>query len=135
MPEIIINTEKEQLDLNFIHHFISNAYWAKNRTLEDMKTCIDHSLNFGVYCHDKQIGYARIVTDYAQFAYLMDLFIDEAYRSHGYSKKLMQYIMNMDSLRNIKVWRLATDDAHLLYEKFGFKPLAKPESLMEKIRA
>jgi hypothetical protein len=64
MNKFIINTDKSKLDFNFIHHFISNSYWAKNRTVEDMKTCIDNSLNFGVYYQSKQIGYARVVTDY-----------------------------------------------------------------------
>jgi len=131
MNDIEINTDKNKLDLHFINEFISNSYWAKDRTIETMQTCIDNSLNFGVYLQDRQIGYARIVTDYGQFAYLMDLFIEEKHRGKGYSKKLMKYIMEFDKLKNVKVWRLATSDAHGLYKKFGFNALAKPEKLME----
>jgi len=134
MNDIEINTDKNQLDLHFINEFISNSYWAKGRTKEIMQTCIDNSLNFGVYFQDRQIGYARIVTDFGQFAYLMDLFIEEKHRGKGYSKKLMKYIMEFASLKNVKVWRLATSDTHGLYKKFGFNALAKPEKLMELIK-
>ena len=130
---IIISSEKKMLDLHFIHNFISNSYWAKGRTIEEVKICIDNSLNFGVYLNGKQIGYARVVTDYIVFAYLMDLFIDENYRKKGYSKLLMEYIMTNTLLKNVKAWKLATQDAHFLYEKFGFKLIEKPEKMMEKI--
>lgn len=134
MNNIEIDTNKKRLDVNFIHAFISNSYWAKGRTIETMQTCIDNSLNFGVYLENKQIGYARLVTDFAQFAYIMDLFITENHRGKGYSKELMRYIMEFEALKNIKVWRLATNDAHDLYKKFGFTALAKPENLMEFIK-
>jgi N-acetylglutamate synthase-like GNAT family acetyltransferase len=135
MSKIEIDTKKEKLDISFIHEFISNSYWAKGRTVEAMKTCIDNSLNFGVYLNDKQIGYARLVTDYAVFAYIMDVFIDANYRGNGYSKQLVEYIMNLQELSNVKVWRLATSDAHGLYKKFGFKELNKPENFMELIKS
>lgn len=99
-----------------------------------MQTCIDNSLNFGVYLNNQQIGFARVVTDFGQFAYIMDLFIEENYRGKGYSKKLMKFILEFDKLKNIKVWRLATKDAHDLYTKFGFNKIAKPENLMELIK-
>lgn len=131
MKEIEINTDKSRLDIDFINEFISNSYWAKGRTIETMQTCIDNSLNFGVYLQDRQVGFARVVTDFGQFAYIMDLFIEEKYRGKGYSKELMKYIIEFDKLKKVKVWRLATSDAHDLYKKFGFNPLAKPENLME----
>ncbi len=134
MNELEINTDKNRLDIIYVNEFISNSYWAKGRELEAMQTCIDNSLNFGVYLDGKQIGYARIVTDYVQFAYIMDLFIGENYRRKGYSKELMKYIMEFEKLKNIKVWRLATSDAHELYKKFGFKALANPEKLMELMK-
>jgi GNAT superfamily N-acetyltransferase len=133
MSNIEINTDKTQLDVPFIHAFITDSYWAKGRTIETVQTCIDNSLNFGVYLNEKQIGYARVVTDYAQFAYLLDVFINESYRGKGYSKELMKYILSCDELNAISVMRLATSDAHGLYEQFGFTPLAKPENLMERI--
>jgi GNAT superfamily N-acetyltransferase len=131
MNDIEITTDKNRLDINFINEFISNSYWAKGRTIETMQTCIDNSLNFGVYLQYRQIGFARVVTDFGQFAYIMDLFIEEKHRGKGYSKELMKYIIEFDKLKKVKVWRLATSDAHDLYKKFGFAPLAKPENLME----
>ena len=132
MKDVIkINTNISLLDINFIHSFISDTYWAKGRTLETMQICIDNSLNFGVYLQNKQVGYARIVTDYGHFAYLMDLFIDPEHRGKGYSGQLMNFILNFEKLKQVKVWRLATSDAHGLYEKVGFKPLEHPENLME----
>jgi GNAT superfamily N-acetyltransferase len=132
---IEINTEKEKLDIAFIHNFISNlSYWAKGRSIEDMQTCIDNSLCFGVYLQNQQIGFARLVTDYAQFAYIMDVFIEPKYRGNGYSKQLVDYILKFETLQNIKIWRLATADAHGLYSQFGFKLLGKPETLMEILK-
>lgn len=133
MNTITISTDKNQLDINFIHHFISNTYWAKGRTVAEVQICIDNSLNFGVYLNNKQIGYARVVTDYVAFAYLMDVFITEEHRNKGYSSRLMEFILQNEELGKIKVWRLATTDAHFLYEKFGFKPLKSPEKMMERI--
>ena len=134
MDDFEISTDKSRLDLDFITGFLSQTYWAQGRTKEAMQTCIDHSLNFGVYFNKQQIGYARVVTDYVQFAYLMDVFITKTHRGKGYSKKLMQYILATDELKAVKVWRLATTDAHDLYRPFGFAPLANPEKLMELIR-
>lgn len=133
MNTITISTDKNQLDIEFIHAFISNTYWAKGRTLAEVKTCIDHSLNFGIYLNNQQIGYARLVTDYVAFAYLMDVFISEEYQKLGYSSLLMDFILKYEPLANVKVWRLATTDAHYLYQKFGFAPLKSSEKMMEKI--
>ena len=132
--DIIISSKKRKLNIDFIHTFISKSYWAKGRTLETMKTCIDNSLNFGVYLNKKQIGYARVATDYGQFAYIMDLFISEKHRGNGYSKKLMEAIMNSEKLKTINVWRLATHDAYKLYKQFGFKPIKDPKKLMELLK-
>jgi GNAT superfamily N-acetyltransferase len=132
--DITINTNKSLLNVEFINSFISQTYWAKGRTIETMQTCIDNSLNFGIYLNNNQIGYGRVVTDFAQFAYLMDIFIIDEHRKKGYSKLLMNYIMDCRKLKNVKVWRLATSDAHYLYEKYGFKQLANPEKIMELIK-
>jgi predicted GNAT family N-acyltransferase len=134
MNNLQINTNVNQLDIHFIHEFISNTYWAKGRTLETMQNCIKNSLNFGVYLHGKQIGYARLVTDYNIFAYIMDLFIQEDFRGKSYSKELMKNILECELVKDVKVWRLATTDAHGLYEQFGFHKTANPEKLMELIR-
>lgn len=133
MNSLEINTDKKQLDVPFIHAFISTSYWGQGRTIETIQTCIANSLNFGVYLDGKQIGFARAVTDYAQFAYLFDVFIDEAYRGKGYSKELMAFILNCEELKNIKTWGLTTKDAHGLYKQFGFTELTNPENLMRRI--
>jgi len=134
MNDIEIDTDKNRLDIKFVNGFLSNSYWAKGRTLETMQTCIDNSLNFGVYLNSKQIGFARVVTDYGQFAYILDVFIHENHRGNGYSRQLMKTIIEFDKLKNVKVWRLATSDAHDLYKLFGFTTLAKPDNLMELLR-
>jgi GNAT superfamily N-acetyltransferase len=132
--DITISTDKTMLDVQFITSFITQTYWAPGRTEQAMQTCIDNSLNFGIYLANTQIGYARVVTDYVQFAYLMDVFIIDAHQKKGYSSLLIHEIMNHPSLTPIKVWRLATTDAHYLYQKFGFAPLANPDKMMELIK-
>lgn len=128
--KIEIDTKIERLNIDYIYEFIVHSYWGKDRSREIMETCISHSLNFGVYLDNRQIGYARLVTDYGQFAYLMDLFIDEQQRGKGFSKELMKYILNYEPLKTIHVWRLSTTDAHSLYEQFGFKHIESPENSM-----
>lgn len=130
---ITISTDKNKLDVAFIQDFLKDIYWAAGRTIEEVQTTIEHSFCFGIYSDDQQIGFARVITDYVVFAYLMDVFIDEKHRGNGYSSLLIDAMMKEPELKNIKIWRLATTDAHFLYEKFGFKLLAHPEKLMEKI--
>lgn len=136
MPEqdkILISTDKKLLDINIIYQFLSGSYWAKGRQLEVVKKSVENSLCFGVYIERKQIGFARVVTDYATFAWIADVFILEEYRGNGYSKKLLQTILEFQGLRNMKRWILATKDAHDLYRKFGFQQLQSPERFMEII--
>jgi len=131
LPEI--STDKTKLDLQVIHQYLSTeSYWAQGRTMETIIKSIENSLCFGVYLDEKQIGFARVVTDYAVFAWVMDVFILSDYRGRGYGKKLMQAIINHDELQNLKRWGLGTDDAHGLYEQFGFTPLSKPGNMMER---
>jgi GNAT superfamily N-acetyltransferase len=130
---ITVSTDKSQLDVPFIQNFLKDIYWAAGRTIEEVQTTIDASFCFGIYLDGKQIGFARVVTDYVVFAYLMDVFIDENHRGKGYSSILIDAMMNEPQLHQVKIWRLATSDAHFLYEKFGFKVLAHPEKMMERI--
>lgn len=130
---ISVSTNKTKLDISFIHNFLKDIYWAAPRTIEEVEICIANSFCFGIYLDDKQIGFARVITDYVVFAYLMDFFIDEKYRGNGYSSILIDAMMKEPQLQSVKIWRLATTDAHFLYQKFGFKLLAHPEKLMEKI--
>jgi len=130
---ISVSTDKSKLDVPFIQDFLKDIYWAAGRTIEEVQITIDACVCFGIYLNDKQIGFARVITDYVVFAYLMDVFIDEKHRGKGYSSILIQYMMHEPLLKNIKIWRLATSDAHFLYEKFGFTKLNHPEKMMERI--
>lgn len=130
---ITISTDKSKLDIVFLQNFLKDIYWAAGRTHEEVQTTIDASVCFGLYLDDKQIGFARVITDYVVFAYVMDVFVDEQYRGHGYSSKLVDAMLKEPQLQKVKIWRLATKDAHFLYEKFGFTALATPERMMEKV--
>ena len=126
-----ISTDKSRLDIPYIHQFLSKeSYWAANIPLHIVKTSIEHSLCFGVYDGEKQIGFARLITDQAVFGYLADVFIDAAYRGRGLSKWLMQIIFELPFIPLLRSFMLGTKDAHKLYEKFGFTPLTSPERYM-----
>lgn len=128
-----ISTDKNRLDIEMIHAFLTESYWAKGRTIEHVQKSIDHSLCFGVYVNENQIGFARICTDYTVFAYLMDVFIVPAYRGLGYSKELLKAIIREPLLQDCHTWMLKTVDAHELYKQFGFSESDKPEMVMERI--
>ena len=131
--EFTISTRRERLQIDAIHRFLSeDSYWAKERTREQTETAIKNSLCFGVYKGENQIGFARVVSDYATFAYLGDVYITEEFRGKGLSKWLMETIVNYPDLQNLRRWVLATRDAHELYEKFGFTALKHPTRWMEK---
>ncbi|WP_348825186.1 GNAT family N-acetyltransferase [Flavobacterium aestuarii] len=130
---ITVSTDKEKLNVPFIQNFLKDIYWAAGRTIEEVQQTIDASVCFGIYLDEVQIGFARVITDYVVFAYLMDVFITEEHRGKGYSLVLINAMMKEPRLQEVKIWRLATSDAHFLYEKFGFKALAHPEKMMEKI--
>jgi GNAT superfamily N-acetyltransferase len=130
---ITVSPDKSKLDVPFIQNFLKDIYWAAGRTIQEVQTTIDASVCFGIYLNGKQIGFARVITDYAVFAYLMDVFITEEHRGKGYSSILIDNMMNEPLLKNVQIWRLTTSDAHFLYEKFGFTKLSHPEKMMEKI--
>lgn len=130
---ITVSTDKSKLNITFIQNFLKDIYWAAGRTIDEVQTTIDASFCFGIYLNEEQIGFARVITDYVVFAYVMDVFIDEKHRGKGYSSVLVQKMFSEPKLQEVKIWRLATTDAHYLYEKFGFKNLAHPEKMMEKI--
>lgn len=132
--EFYISTDKTKLNIEVIHNFLVNqSYWAKNRSLETVKKSIEHSLCFGLYHNDQQIGFGRVATDYAVFAWILDVFIIDNYRGRGLSKKLMEAIMSNAKLKGLQRWGLATNDAHGLYEQFGFHKCINPEIFMEKV--
>lgn len=129
--DFFISTDKTKLDITVIHHYLCNeSYWAKNIPLGMVQKSINGSLCFGLYNHKSQIGFARVITDYATFAYIADVFILRQYRGRGLSKWLMQEITGHPGLQGLRRWMLATRDAHGLYAQFGFLPLDKPERIM-----
>ena len=130
---ITVSTDKSKLNVPFIQNFLKDIYWAAGRTMEEVQTTIDASFCFGIYLNDEQIGFCRVITDYVVFAYVMDVFIDENHRGKGYSSILVEAMLNEKQLKEVKIWRLATSDAHYLYEKFGFQLLGHPEKMMEKL--
>ncbi len=131
--EFTINTDKELLDVDAIQRFLAeDSYWARDRTLEQTKTAIENSICFGMYHDGKQIGFARIVSDCATFAYVGDVYVIEEFRGRGLSKWLMETIIAHPDLQGLRRWVLATRDAHSLYEKYGFHSLSYPERWMER---
>lgn len=129
-----ISTDKRKLDIETIHGFLTTSYWAKDITPTIVLRCIDHSLCFGIYDGQKQIGFARVISDYTTFAYLADVFVIEAYRGRGLSKWLMECIMNYPDLQGLRRWMLMTRDAQGLYSRFGFQIAARPDNVMEIAR-
>jgi N-acetylglutamate synthase-like GNAT family acetyltransferase len=126
------STDKQKLDLAYVHRFISErSYWGAGIPRTVMIRCIENSACFGVYDHDRQVGFARVITDYATFGYLADVFIDEAYRGKGLSKRLVDFIMSIEEFRIFRRMILVTRDAHGLYQRYGFKPVVNPGNYME----
>ena len=128
-----ISIDKNLLNIKMIHSFLTESYWAKGRAIEAVQKSIANSLCFGVYLNGIQIGFARVVTDYTIYAYLMDVFILSKYRGKGYSKQLMETVLEESELKTCSLWMLKTLDAHSLYEQFGFSELKNSEMLMERI--
>jgi GNAT superfamily N-acetyltransferase len=127
-----ITTEKSRLDVDMIHRFLSDeSYWAKDIPRDLVDRSIQNSLCFGAFDDHRQIGFARVITDYATFAYIGDVFVLDPYRGRGVSRQLMQAIREHPQLQGLRRWHLLTRDAHRLYEQFGFQPLATPEWHME----
>ena len=131
--EYTISTDRSRLDLKLIHEFISSdSYWGTGRALEVVQRSIENSLPFGIYKGDEQVGFARVVTDYATFAWVADVFVMPPHRGHGLSKWLMEVILAHPRLQGFRRWVLSTRDAHGLYEQFGFMNLRRPERWLER---
>lgn len=126
----LISTNKGKLDIFMIHHFLTNSYWSKGITTAKVRNSIANSLCFGVYDGKKQVGFARVVTDFTLFGYIADVFIIEQYRGKGLSKWLMESILEYPGIKEMRAIMLATKDAHGLYAKFGFKPPEEPQRYM-----
>jgi GNAT superfamily N-acetyltransferase len=129
--EYLISTDASRLDLGVIHAFLSTSYWAAGVPEDIVRRSVENSLVFGVYRGEEQVGFARVVTDYATFAYLADVFVLEAHRGRGLGKWLIEVVLSHPDLRGLRRWMLATGDAHELYRKYGFAELARTETFME----
>lgn len=126
-----VSTDDTRLDIDLIHHFLARTYWSPGIPRDILERALANSLNFGAYAAGKQLGFARIVTDRATFAYLCDVFVVEAWRGRGVSKFIMECVMGHPELQNLRRVMLATADAHGLYRQFGFAVIARPERMME----
>ena len=131
--DLFYSTEQNDMDLDLIFDFIKNSYWGNLRTYEEQKIALENTLNFGLFIEGKQIAYARVMTDRVFFAYLLDVFVIEEEQGKGYSKILIEKILNDDRIKDVDRWMLATKDAHSLYERFGFERVKSPEKLMDRM--
>jgi GNAT superfamily N-acetyltransferase len=130
--QFLISTARARLDLGVVHGFLTNCYWAQGIPRETVERSIQHSLCFGIYdASGAQIGFARVVSDFATIAYLGDVFVLESHRGHGLSKWMMQCILQHPALQGLRRWILLTRDAHGLYSQFGFTPLESADRYME----
>lgn len=129
--EFEISTDPARITLRTVHEFLTNSYWAKGIPLETVQRSIANSLCFAIYRQHQQVGFARVVTDRATFAYLADVFILEPYRGRGLSRWLMECIIGHPDLQGLRRWILATRDAHALYQQYGFTELKAPGRWME----
>ena len=128
----LISTDKSRLDLPMIHRFLTSSYWAAGIPLETIQRSLEHSLPFGVHKAEQQVGFARVITDYATFAYLADVFILESFRGRGLATWLVEVITAHPDLQGFDLWLLLTRDAHALYHKVGFTASRNPDRVMER---
>ncbi len=129
--DFLISTDKSKIDVNYVHWFLTHSYWAGGIPIETVQRSIEGSLCFSVVYLNHQVGFARVITDEATFAYLADVFIDENFRGKGLSKWLMEVIINYPTLQSLRRFLLATRDAHGLYKQFGFEPLNNVDRWMQ----
>ena len=128
----LVTTDKTRLDLPVIHGFLRGSYWAAGVPFEIVERSVRNSLTFGLFFGEEQVGFARVVTDHATFAYLADVFVLEGHRDRGLGGWLLEAVLSHPELQVLRRWMLATADAHGLYERYGFAPLKAPEIFMER---
>lgn len=130
--EIRISTNRADVNLDVVHAFLSlDAYWSKNIPFELVRKAVENSYCFSAFIEDRQVGFARVISDGATFAYLCDVFTLPEFRGRGIGKRLMQSVQAHPELQGLRRWMLMTADAHKLYESYGFRVLAKPDRAME----
>ncbi|WP_249219722.1 GNAT family N-acetyltransferase [Chitinophaga sp. HK235] len=133
--QIEIKTGVAQMDIPAIHHYLSHdSYWAQGISYDLVKASLEHSYCIGAFMGDKQIGFARVITDYHTFGWLADVFVLPEYRGRGISKKMMQHMTDEPWVAKLRRLMLNTKDAHTLYGNYGFKQLNNPDMLMEVYR-
>jgi GNAT superfamily N-acetyltransferase len=132
--EYEISTDRQRIDIAVVHAFLTQSYWSPGIPREVVERAIANSLCFGVYLGAQQVGFARVITDKATFAYLADVFILDSHRGNGLSKWLMEFITGHEELQGLRRFLLATKDAHGLYAQFGFEALANPSFIMESLK-
>jgi len=132
--EYEISEDKGRLDIDAIHAYLTQSYWSPGISREIVQRAVEGSMCFGVYRGAAQVGFARVITDQATFAYLADVYILEPHRGRGLSRRLMRYIVSRPQLRGLRRFMLVTRDAHELYRQFGFTELANPARMMEILR-
>jgi GNAT superfamily N-acetyltransferase len=132
LGECLISTDRSLLDLAVIHAFLTSCYWARGISVELVQRSVSHSLCFGVYDRGEQVGFSRVISDYATYAYIGDVFVLQSHRGRGLSKWMMECMMAHPALQGLRCWTLLTRDAHGLYARFGFVPLKDSERYMER---
>jgi len=130
MNGVEISTDRSRLDVDMIYGFLSDSYWARDRPRSIVQTSIDNSLCFGAYIADVQVGFARVITDYAVFGYVADVFVLDSHQGQGIAKQLLQAIIEHPDIQGLRLVMLATRDAHGLYEQFGFELIPGSERVM-----
>lgn len=128
----LVSTDPSLLDIDSIHAFLTRSYWSEGISRENVARSIDYSIPFGVYLGEKQIGFARVITDTDMLAYLADVYVEEAHRGKGVGKLLVEAALTHPDLQNVRRWLPGTRDAHGLYRQFGFEPSQRPERWMER---
>ena len=125
-----ISTDPSRIDVDTVHEYLTASYWAQGRSRATVERSIQNSLCFGAYHSGRQVGFGRVITDFAIFAYLADIFVAPEYQGRGIGKALVRAIMEEPRLQGLQVMLLRTRDAHGIYEQFGFRPLPRPEEMM-----
>jgi GNAT superfamily N-acetyltransferase len=130
--DVVVSCDADRLEVDRIHAFLTESYWAEGVSREIVARSIENSIPFGLYVAGEQIGFARVITDRASYAYLADVYVEEGRRGTGLSKVLMRAVMAHPELQGLRRWLLGTRDAHGLYRQFGFTELQRPARWMEK---
>jgi GNAT superfamily N-acetyltransferase len=130
--DILISTDPARLDLETVHGFLTGSYWAEGIPRETVERSIRHSICFGAFDGERQVGFARVISDRATFAYVSDVFVLDSHRGRGIGRQIMTAVTTHPELQNLRLWTLFTRDAHGLYRQVGFREARHPDRLMER---